>query len=75
MRSVFQSHGGGSTGITVDQIETIVDKYRNTSVKQKVDHDVEKFTKNKAVWSAGRDMVLEEITRLIHVHTYAVATN
>ena len=75
MQSVFQSHGRASTGITVDQIETIADKYRSTSVKQKIDHDVEKFMKNKAVWSAGHDMVLEEITRLIHVHTYAVATN
>ena len=42
----------------------MVDEYRNASIKQKTDHDHDIAT-NKAVWDAGCDRVLEEITRLV----------
>ena len=69
MRGVFLTVGqsGAHSAIPAVVLEQVVDRYHGADVKKQVDGDVEKFTKDKALWSAGRDDMLENVTSLTHL--------
>jgi hypothetical protein len=72
MRGVFRRTGKSADrrGITADEVERIVEQYRDTSVKKEIDREVQEFTKEKALWNAGKDMVLEKIASLINSRVF-----
>jgi hypothetical protein len=72
MRGVFLTVGQSaeSCAITEEELDQVVKTYRQTKIKEKIDHDVAEFTRDKVLWSAGRDMVLEELTLLIKTRVF-----
>jgi hypothetical protein len=68
MRRVFKSHMHGD--ISEELLKTIVDDYEGSNVKSKIDSAVADFTRHRDIWKAGKDIVFEEITRLITSQEY-----